>query len=92
LSNKGKCRELSIAACKENNDLILVQGYYHCPFTGKNQHWWTKDDDGVIHDPTKDQFAPLGEYEEIKFPRNIQLSMDDYFKGLRLNTEGISKW
>ena len=82
---KGKCRKLSIAACKENPSLILVQGYYHCPFRGKQPHWWTKDDSGAIHDPTKEQFAPCGEYEELLFPRGIRLSMKDGFDGLRLN-------
>jgi hypothetical protein len=67
LKYRGKCKELSEKACAENPDLTLVRGYYHCPFWGRQSHWWTKDNEGKIFDPTKDQFPSrgMGEYEEF---------------------------
>lgn len=64
---RGKCKELAEAAVKTNPDLTLVRGYYHDFLWGKQPHWWTKDKDKNIHDPSKDQFPSkgLGEYEEF---------------------------
>jgi hypothetical protein len=64
---RGKCRELSETAVSADPSLRLVRGYYHCPFWGRQQHWWTVRPDGTIHDPTAQQFPPagMGEYEEF---------------------------
>lgn len=65
---RGKCKELSEAACAADPKLRLVRGHYFCPVWGTNeQHWWTVRPDGTIHDPTKDQFPSrgLGDYEEF---------------------------
>ena len=50
---------------EQNPELTLVRGFYHCPFWGKQQHWWTQYPDGTIYDPTKNQFPSkgCGEYE-----------------------------
>jgi hypothetical protein len=66
-SLRGKCKELSEALIVEDPTLTLVRGYYHCPFWGKQEHWWCKSEDGNIIDPTKDQFPSkgIGEYEEF---------------------------
>lgn len=64
---RGKCKELSEARIAADPSLMLVRGYYHCPFWGKQPHWWTKGADGTINDPTRDQFPSrgCGEYEEF---------------------------
>jgi hypothetical protein len=60
LKYRGKCKEYAEAACQNDNSLILVRGYYHCPIWGKQAHWWTKRHDGTIYDPTRKQFQSGG--------------------------------
>lgn len=64
---RGKCKEMSEALVKENSALTLVRGFYYCPVWGAQPHWWAKDTEGKIHDPTKLQFpsAGSGVYEEF---------------------------
>lgn len=72
---RGKCKEFSEELCRENSDLTLVRGFYHCPIWGKQAHWWCKDKDGNIVDPTKLQFPSGGIiefYEE--FDGNVECS------------------
>lgn len=58
---RGKCKEFSEAACKNDPTLTLVRGHYFCPLWGTNEpHWWTQKPDGTIYDPTKDQFPSKG--------------------------------
>lgn len=66
-SLRGKCKEMSDAACSEDPSLRLVRGYYHCPVWEKQPHWWCVRPDGTIHDPTAAQFPSLGTgvYEEF---------------------------
>lgn len=54
---RGKCKEMSEAACLEDATLSLVRGFYHDPIYGKEPHWWCKKPDGEIVDPTSKQFA-----------------------------------
>lgn len=64
---RGKCKDMSEALCEKDKSLTLVRGYYHCPLWGKQSHWWVKDKDGKIIDPTVEQFPTAGiaaEYEE----------------------------
>lgn len=65
---RGKCKQFVDQAVKGDPTLIPVRGYYHCPFWGKQQHWWCKRPDGSIYDPTVKQFPTAGvgaEYEEF---------------------------
>lgn len=64
---RGKCKEMSEELVKNDPTLKLVRGYYHCPFWGKQEHWWTVKEDGTIVDPTAKQFPSKGysEYEEF---------------------------
>jgi hypothetical protein len=64
---RGKCKEYAEKLCKEDPNLILVRGYYYCPFWGKQGHWWCKKPDGTIVDPTVKQFPSKGTgvYEEF---------------------------
>src|ERR1700759_695729 len=64
---RGKCKELSEAACVDDPTLTLVRGYYYDPQWGEQPHWWTRREGGSIHDPTKDQFPSkgLGKYMEF---------------------------
>lgn len=65
---RGKCKELATAAADADSSLTLVRGYYHCPFDGKQAHWWCKKSDGTIVDPSARQFkdgGTAGGYEEF---------------------------
>lgn len=62
---RGRCKELSEAAVAADSTLTLVRGHYHCPYWGKQAHWWTVRADGSVYDPSVQQFPSLGigEYE-----------------------------
>ena len=65
---RGKCKEYCEELMDNDSSLTLVRGYYHCPMWGKQEHWWCKDSDGNIVDPTVNQFPTKGaaaEYEEF---------------------------
>lgn len=63
---RGKCKEMSEALIAQNPELALVRGHYHCPIDGPQQHWWCKDKDGKVIDPTVKQFkVGFGEYVEF---------------------------
>ena len=69
LKYRGKCKELAEKECAKNNELTLVKGWYYCPHTGRDeQHWWCKDKNDVIIDPSRLQFLSegLGAYKEYK--------------------------
>jgi len=71
---RGKCKSFCEEEISKDSSLTLVRGFYHCPFWGKQSHWWIKREDGTIYDPTKLQFPScgIGEYEE--FDGNIECS------------------
>ena len=51
---RGRCKELSEAACVEDPTLTLVRGHYWCPLWNVTEpHWWTVRPDGAIYDPSK---------------------------------------
>lgn len=61
----GKCAETTLAMNKAFPELRRVRGHYYDAFQGERSHWWLVDEDGVIVDPTKDQFPDWrGEYVE----------------------------
>lgn len=64
---RGKCREMSEAACEADPTLRLVRGHYYDPLWGKEPHWWCVRPDGTIHDPTKLQFPSKGAGEYVEF-------------------------
>lgn len=58
---RGKCKELSEAACLADQTLVLVRGHYFCPMWNRDEpHWWCVGKDGKINDPSKDQFPSRG--------------------------------
>jgi hypothetical protein len=58
---RGRCKELSQAACVLDPTLKLVRGHYACPIWNTVEpHWWCTRPDGSIHDPSKDQFPSKG--------------------------------
>lgn len=65
---------MSEALVKANPELILVRGHYHDPLWGEQAHWWTKDANGVINDPTARQFPSKGTGEYVEFDGRIQCS------------------
>lgn len=64
---RGKCKEFTDQLIISNPTLTQVRGWYHCPYWGTQGHWWCKDQEGNIIDPTKDQFPSkgMGVYEEF---------------------------
>lgn len=65
---RGKCKEFCETMLTVRPELTLVRGYYHCPMWGRQEHWWLKDSQGDIIDPTVKQFPTKGvaaEYEEF---------------------------
>ena len=63
---RGRCKELSEQAIKDDPSLTLVRGHYHCPLWGtKEPHWWAVRKDGSVFDPTAAQFPSngMGDYE-----------------------------
>jgi len=72
---RGKCKEMSEQAVAADPSLILVRGYYYCPYYGEQQqHWWTKHQDGTIFDPTKDQFPSKGLGQYVEFADKLSCS------------------
>jgi hypothetical protein len=58
---RGRCKELSEAACAADPTLTLVRGHYFCPLWNTDeQHWWCVKPDGTIVDPTREQFPSKG--------------------------------
>jgi len=58
---RGKCRQYSEQAVKDDPTLTLVRGYYYCPvWHVREPHWWTVRPDGTIHDPTRKQYPSAG--------------------------------
>jgi len=47
-------------------ELKRVRGHFICPYKGKSEHWWLKNNNKII-DPTRSQFAYYSDeqYEEI---------------------------
>ena len=61
LEFRGRCKELSEAACAADPTLTLVRGHYFCPMWNSDEpHWWCVRQDGTIFDPSKDQFPSRG--------------------------------
>ena len=64
---RGKCKEMSEALVEADATLTLVRGHYDCPLWGKQPHWWVKDQNGKIIDPTVKQFPSKGTGEYVEF-------------------------
>jgi hypothetical protein len=64
---RGKCKELAGELVRRQPGLRLVRGFYHCPFWGKQAHWWAEKEDGTVIDPSAAQFPSMGagDYEEF---------------------------
>lgn len=61
LKYRGRCKELSEAACAADPTLTLVRGHYFCPmWNSEEPHWWTVRSDGSVYDPSCAQFPSRG--------------------------------
>lgn len=60
----GHCKSICDAIASVRKEWTPVRGHYVCPFWGERAHWWLVSKDGVIYDPTVDQFPVphVGEY------------------------------
>lgn len=77
LKYRGKCKEMSESLVAKDPTLILVRGHYDCPFWGLQPHWWVKDANGNIVDPTSKQFPSKGNGEYIEFNGKVHCSECD---------------
>jgi hypothetical protein len=69
---RGRCKELSDAACAADPTLTLVRGHYYCPMWNTEEpHWWTVRPDGTINDPSREQFPSRGLGAYIPFDGTI---------------------
>ncbi len=58
---RGKCKEMSEAACAADPTLTLVRGHYYCPIWNTDEpHWWCVSEGGAIVDQSKYQFPSKG--------------------------------
>lgn len=71
---RGKCKEMSEAACLADPTLRLARGHYHDAMWGEQAHWWCVKPDGTIIDPTKDQFPTKGSGAYIEFDGRVECS------------------
>ncbi len=77
-----KCIEITLAMGKEFPELQRRKGFFHDGIWGRRTHWWLRDENGNIIDPTAKQH-PTGEW----FPVT-----DRYYTDLTdLNDEELSK-
>jgi len=63
----GKCKLYceAIVAADPAANWTLVRGHYFDPIWCRNrEHWWLKSPDGVIYDPTREQFPTCGHLED----------------------------
>lgn len=65
---RGKCKEACEALADAHPDYRIVRGWYDCPLSVRQEHWWCVDQDGTVVDPTRKQFLSkgVGEYIEYK--------------------------
>ena len=83
----GKCEDVTKEMQEVFPELYRVRGFYHCSPILKREHWWLKDKNGKIIDPTKKQFiSDGGTYEEwnegAEEPSGKCLNCGDYcYKG-----------
>lgn len=58
---RGRCKEMSEEAIKNDSSLTLVCGFYYEPYWSREEeHWWCERSDGSIFDPTASQFPSGG--------------------------------
>lgn len=70
---RGRCKELSLLAIKNDPTLTLVRGHYFCPYWSREEpHWWTVKADGTIHDPSARQFPSKGFGEYTVFDGTVE--------------------
>lgn len=69
---RGKCKEYVTKIVTENPLLTPVRGYYICPIWGKQEHWWAKDKEGKIYDPTVKQFPSKGMGDYVEFDGYVE--------------------
>jgi hypothetical protein len=71
---RGKCKEMSEALVAADPTLTLVRGHYFCLQWGEQAHWWCKQPDGTIVDPTKYQFPSQGRGAYVEFDGIVECS------------------
>lgn len=64
LNYRGRCKNECEKLLAAQPELTIVKGWYDCPYWGRQEHWWLKDKDGEIIDPTVKQFPTRGDGAE----------------------------
>lgn len=71
----GKCLTICNAIAQACPEFTLVRGHYFCPIWNKDRaHWWLQSSDGVIFDPTREQFPSCGQGTYTPFDGFIECS------------------
>lgn len=64
-SIRSRCEEATMEMIDEFPELTRVRGHVSHILSDKiSPHWWCKDEDGTIWDPTSSQFVAIIEYIE----------------------------
>lgn len=89
----GRCKESAREMSEAFPELILTAGYAHTD-RGFGEHWWCKDTDGNIIDPTASQYQAVYEYEEWKPGDEIRIGKcmdcgEGIYKRLQSLTEDV---
>lgn len=71
-SPRGLCRTAVKKMSATFPELQEVRGHVFCSW-GKRAHWWLKDSDGKIVDPTSSQFPPIERYEEWDPSKDLKI-------------------
>lgn len=56
-----QCEEVTKRMAAAFPELRRVRGHYVCPSEGPQPHWWMVTPDGIVVDPTKEQFTSQGQ-------------------------------
>lgn len=69
-SGYGKCSEAMERMCAAFPELTRVRGHYYDVAWGEREHWWLKDPNGKIVDPTAGQFPTQGRGVYVELAAN----------------------
>lgn len=57
----GHCQSICEAIAKVSPQFRVARGHYFCPIWNRDRgHWWLVSEDGIIYDPTREQFPSRG--------------------------------
>lgn len=82
----GQCQPAAKAMKEAFPELAVTNGFIEDGMWGERAHWWCKDENGEIVDPTRIQFPALFDYTEIddehparKYPQDRCHDCGEYY-------------